>query len=409
MISAFFIDRPKFAFVIAIVTTLVGLLALMVLPIAQFPEISPPQVQVTANYPGANAGVVTESVAAVIEEQVNGVEGMSYMSSQSTNDGSYTLTVTFGIDTDPDINQVNVQNRVAQAMPQLPEEVQRQGVTTQKTSTTMLMVVSLYSPKGTYDSIFLSNYASINVLDTLARTPGVAQVSNLGARDYSMRVWLQPDRMTSLGLTATDVIAAIRSQNIQAAPGAVGAAPTSPTQQFQYTLTAQGRLDKVSEFEDIILVAKPDGTVVTLKDVARVELGAANYGWFGELNGKPAALLAVYQLSDANALDVADQIRAEMEVLAQRFPDDVAYQVTYDTTLFVKTSIKEVVITLFQALVLVILVVFIFLQIGVRRSSPPSVNPYLADWHARGTAGDGLHHQYNQPVRFGSRHRSRRR
>ena len=222
MISAFFIDRPKFAFVIAIVTTLVGLLALMVLPIAQFPEISPPQVQVTANYPGANAGVVTESVAAVIEEQVNGVEGMSYMSSQSTNDGSYTLTVTFGIDTDPDINQVNVQNRVAQAMPQLPEEVQRQGVTTQKTSTTMLMVVSLYSPKGTYDSIFLSNYASINVLDTLARTPGVAQVSNLGARDYSMRVWLQPDRMTSLGLTATDVIAAIRSQNIQAAPGAAG-------------------------------------------------------------------------------------------------------------------------------------------------------------------------------------------
>ena len=362
MISAFFIDRPKFAFVIAIVTTLVGVLALMVLPIAQFPEISPPQVQVTANYPGANASVVAESVAAVIEEQVNGVEGMSYMSSQSTNDGSYTLTVTFGIETDTDINQVNVQNRVAQALPQLPEEVQRQGVTTQKTSTTMLMVVSIYSPKGTYDSIFLSNYASINVLDTLARTPGVAQVSNLGARDYSMRVWLQPDRMTSLGLTATDVISAIRKQNIQAAPGSLGAAPTSPTQQFQYTLTAQGRLDTVSEFEDIIIVAKPDGTVVTLKDVARVELGAANYGWFGELNGKPAALLAVYQLSDANALDVADQIRAEMEVLAKRFPDDVAYQVTYDTTLFVKTSIKEVVVTLFQALALVIFVVFIFLQ-----------------------------------------------
>jgi hydrophobe/amphiphile efflux-1 (HAE1) family protein len=362
VLSAFFIDRPKFAFVIAIVITLVGLLAMAVLPIAQFPEISPPQVQVKATYPGANAVVVSESVAAVIEAQVNGVEGMSYMSSQSANDGSYTLTVTFEIGTDSDINQVNVQNRVAQAMPQLPEEVQRQGVTTQKTSTTMLMVVSLYSPKGTYDSIFLSNYASINLQDTLARTPGVAQVTNLGARDYSMRVWLQPDRMTSLGLTATDVINAIRNQNIQAAPGSIGAEPIAQDQQFQYTLTAQGRLKTVTEFEDVILVARADGTVVTLKDVARVELGAANYGWFGQLNGKPAALLAVYQLSDANALEVADQIRAQMEVMAQRFPDDVAYQVTYDTTLYVKTSIAEVLVTLFQALGLVIFVVFVFLQ-----------------------------------------------
>ncbi|MGD9378875.1 MAG: efflux RND transporter permease subunit, partial [Methyloceanibacter sp.] len=362
MISAFFIDRPKFAFVIAIVTTLVGLLAMAVLPIAEFPEISPPQVQVKATYPGANAVVVAESVAAVIEAQVNGVEGMSYMSSQSANDGSYTLTVTFEIGTDSDINQVNVQNRVAQAMPQLPEEVQRQGVTTEKTSTTMLMVVSLFSPNETYDSIFLSNYASINLQDTLARTPGVAQVTNLGARDYSMRVWLQPDRMTSLGLTATDVISAIRNQNIQAAPGSIGAEPIAQDQQFQYTLTAQGRLESVTEFENVILVARADGTVVTLKDVARVELGAANYGWFGQLNGKPAALLAVYQLSDANALNVADQIRAQMEVMAQRFPDDVEYQVTYDTTLYVKTSIKEVVITLFQALGLVIFVVFVFLQ-----------------------------------------------
>ncbi len=362
MISSFFIDRPKFAFVIAIVTTLVGLLAMAVLPIAEFPEISPPQVQVKATYPGANAVVVAESVAAVIEAQVNGVEGMSYMSSQSANDGSYTLTVTFEIGTDSDINQVNVQNRVAQAMPQLPEEVQRQGVTTEKTSTTMLMVVSLFSPNETYDSIFLSNYASINLQDTLARTPGVAQVTNLGARDYSMRVWLQPDRMTSLGLTATDVISAIRNQNIQAAPGSIGAEPIAQDQQFQYTLTAQGRLESVTEFENVILVARADGTVVTLKDVARVELGAANYGWFGQLNGKPAALLAVYQLSDANALNVADQIRAQMDVMAQRFPDDVEYQVTYDTTLYVKTSIKEVVITLFQALGLVIFVVFVFLQ-----------------------------------------------
>jgi len=362
MISAFFIDRPKFAFVIAIVTTIVGLLALGVLPVAEYPEISPPQVEVSAKYPGANAGVVAESVAAVIEAEVNGVEGMTYMSSKSANDGSYKLTVTFAIGTDGDIAQVNVQNRVAQAVPKLPEEVQRQGITTEKTSSSMLLVASLYSPNSTYDSIFLSNYASINIRDTLSRVPGVAKVTNLGARDYSMRVWLDPDRMTGLGLTASDVIGAIRAQNIQASPGSVGAAPIAETQQFQYTLTARGRLDTVSEFEDIILVARPDGSLVTLNDVAQVELGAENYGWFGQLNGKPAALLAAYQLPDANALEVARLIRSELDRMAQRFPEDVAYQVTYDTTLYVETSIQEVVITLFQALALVVLVVFIFLQ-----------------------------------------------
>ena len=362
MISAFFIDRPKFAFVIAIVTTLVGILALGFLPVAEYPVISPPQVQVTAKYPGANAGVVAESVAAVIEAEVNGVEGMTYMSSKSANDGSYTLTVTFAIGTNGDIAQVNVQNRVAQAVPKLPEEVQRQGITTEKTSSSMLLVASLYSPNGSYDNIFLSNYASINLRDTLSRVPGVSKVTNLGARDYSMRVWLDPDRMTGLGLTASDVIGAIRAQNIQASPGSVGAAPIAETQQFQYTLTARGRLDTVSEFEDIILVARPDGSVVSLKDVADVELGAENYGWFGQLNGKPAALLAVYQLPDANALEVANEIRSELDRMGQRFPDDVAYQVTYDTTLYVKTSIKEVVVTLFVALGLVIFVVYIFLQ-----------------------------------------------
>ena len=362
MLSAFFIDRPKFAFVIAIVTIIAGLLAIAVLPIAEYPELTPPQVQVSAKYPGANASVVAESVAAVIEAEVNGVEGMTYMSSKSANDGSYTLTVTFSIETDGDTAQVNVQNRVSQATPKLPEEVKRQGVTTEKTSTSMLMVISIYSPEGTYDSIFLSNYSSINLVDTLARVKGVSNVSNLGARDYSMRMWLEPDRLTALGLTATDVIAAIRDQNIQASPGAIGQEPAPPSQQFQYTLTAQGRLTDVDQFKNIILVANSDGSVVRLRDVARVELGAENYGWYGQLNGKPAALLAVYQLPDANALDVAQQIRAEMDRLAQRFPEDLKYQVTYDTTLYVETSIREVVITLLQALALVVLVVFIFLQ-----------------------------------------------
>ena len=362
MLSAFFISRPKFAFVIAIVTIIAGVLAIGVLPVAEYPELTPPQVQVSANYPGADANVVAETVAAVIEGEVNGVEGMTYMSSKSSNDGSYTLTVTFSIETDGDTAQINVQNRVSQAMPKLPEEAKRQGVTTEKKSTSMLSVISVYSPKGTYDDIFLSNYSSINLRDTLARVGGVASVEILGARDYGMRIWLEPDRLTALSLTASDVITAIRDQNIQAAPGAIGQQPTPDTQQFQYTLTAKGRLDSASEFGDIILVANSDGSVVKLKDVAKVELGAENYGWFGQLNSDPAALLAVYQLPDANALTVAKNIDAEMKRLSQRFPDDLAYQVTYDTTLYVETSIREVVLTLLQALALVVLVVYIFLQ-----------------------------------------------
>ncbi|ODR97437.1 transporter [Methyloceanibacter superfactus] len=362
MLSAFFITRPKFAFVIAIVTIIAGLLAMSALPVAEYPELTPPQVQVSAKYPGADAKVVAETVAAVVEGEVNGVEGMTYMSSKSSNDGSYTLTVTFSIETDPDTAQVNVQNRVAQASPKLPEEVKRQGVTTEKKSTSMLMVASVYSPQGTYDDIFLSNYSSINLRDTLARVDGVASVDILGARDYGMRIWLEPDRLTALGLTASDVIASIRDQNIQASPGAIGQQPAPASQQFQYTLTAQGRLQNVSQFEDIILVANSNGSVVKLKDVARVELGAENYGWFGQLNGQPAALLAVYQLPDANALDVANRVKAEMDRLAKRFPPDLTYQVTYDTTLYVETSIREVAITLLQALGLVVLVVYIFLQ-----------------------------------------------
>jgi HAE1 family hydrophobic/amphiphilic exporter-1 len=362
MISAFFIDRPKFAFVIAIVTLIAGVLAILALPVAEYPELTPPQVQVEAKYPGASAQVVEQTVAAVIEAEVNGVEGMIYMSSKSANDGSYTLTVTFEVGIDGDIAQVNVQNRVSLATPKLPQEVARQGLSVKKQSTSMLVVFSVYSPNGTYDDIFLSNYTSINIRDTLARVPGVASVDILGARDYAMRVWLQPDRMTGLGLTASDVINAIRDQNVQVSAGSIGQAPSPATQQFQYTIQAKGRLTDVQEFKDIVIKARPDGSIVKVGDVARIELGAETYGWFGQLNGKPAALLAIYQLPDANALSLADGLKSEMERLAERFPEDLAYQVTYDTTLYVETSIKEVVITLLQALALVILVVFIFLQ-----------------------------------------------
>ncbi len=362
MLSAFFIDRPKFAFVIAIVTTFAGLLAIAALPVAEFPELTPPQVKVSAKYPGANAEVVEKTVAAVIEAEVNGVEGMTYMSSKSANDGSYSLTVTFQIGTDGDTAQVNVQNRVAQATPKLPEEVTRQGVTTKKQSTSMLLVASVFSPNGTYDNLFLSNYTAINIRDALARVSGVASVDILGGRDYSMRIWLNPDRLTSLGLTASDVISAIREQNIQVSPGSIGAQPAPTGQQFQYTLRAEGRLDDVAQFNNIVLVANTDGSVVRVGDVARVELGAETYGWFGQLNSKPAALLAVYQLPDANALDVAKAIKAELARLAQRFPSDIEAKVTYDTTVYVETSMREVLITLMQALVLVVLVVYVFLQ-----------------------------------------------
>lgn len=362
MLSAFFIDRPKFAFVIAIVTVLAGTLAMIALPIAEFPELTPPQVQVTAKYPGANAQVVEETVAAVIESEVNGVEGMTYMSSKSSNDGSYTLTVTFAVGDDGDKAQVNVQNRVSLATPRLPEEVARQGVKVKKQSTSMLMVLSVFSPNGTYDDIFLSNYAAINLRDNLARVRGVASVDILGARDYSMRIWLQPERMTSLALTASDVINAIRDQNIQVSPGAIGQEPAPSGTEFQYTIQAKGRLEDVSEFEEIVIRARPDGSVVRLRDIARIDLGSESYGWYGHLNGKAAALLAVYQLPDANALDVAEAIKGRMTELSARFPEDLKYQVTYDTTLYVETSIREVAITLFQALGLVVLVVYIFLQ-----------------------------------------------
>jgi len=360
--GSFFITRPKFALVIAILILIAGTVSITQLPISEYPQLTPPSVQVSTSYPGASAVVVEETVAALIEAEVNGVEGMAYMSSKSSDDGSYSLTVTFDIGVNDDLAQINVQNRVSLALPRLPEEVRRQGVSVLKQSSSMLMVVALYSPDDGYDAVFLSNYASINLKDTLARVSGVSNVSILGARDYGMRVWLRPNVMTSLGLTASDVTGAIRDQNIQAAAGSLGQEPAPPNQQFQYTLKAKGRLSEPQEYRDIIIRANEDGSIIRLGDVARVELGTSSYGWYGNLNGKPAALLAVYQLPSANALEIADKIKSEVDRISKHFPEGILARAVYDTTLYVKTSINDVIMTLFQALLLVILVVYVFLQ-----------------------------------------------
>ena len=362
MFAQFFIDRPKFAFVLSLVVTIAGLISLGSLPLDQYPDITPPVVQVSTTYPGANAQIVETTVGQPVEQQVNGVEGMLYMASQSGNDGSYSLQVTFEVGTDPDIAQVNVQNRLALAQPRLPEEVVRQGIAVRKQSTNLLQVVNLTSPGQSRDTLFLSNYAAINLVDPLARLPGVGQVTIFGAREYSMRVWLDAPRMASLGIAASDVIAAIREQNVQVASGQVGSQPAPPEQQFQYTVRTQGRLSDVDAFADIIVRANPDGSRVRLKDFARVELGAQSYASFGQLNGRPSANIGIYQLPNSNALDVATAVEAEMQRLSQRFPTDLRHSILYDTTRFISSSITEVVKTLFEALALVVLVVFVFLQ-----------------------------------------------
>ena len=361
MISKTFIERPKFAMVVSIVITLAGLISIALLPVAEFPQITPPQVSVTTAYPGANAQTLVDAVAGPIEQRVNGAEGMIYMQSTSADDGSYTLNVTFDFGIDPDQAQVNVQNLVSQAEPILPEEVKRQGVTVRKQSTDILMVVNVYSPDESLSPEFISNYASINVADVLARIDGVAEARNLGALDYGMRVWLDPDRMAAIGLTVEDVVAAIREQNVEVAVGQIGGAPIPEGQQFQYTLTAKGRLETVEEFERIVVRAGGGARIVYLKDIARVELGVQNYAWRGQLDGKPSAVLALFMLPDANALEVADRVYRLMDRLSRDFPDGLEQAILYDTTRYIRISIREVVVTLFQAVVLVVLVVFVFL------------------------------------------------
>lgn len=361
MFSLFFIHRPKFALVISIVIVLAGAIALKAIPVTQFPDITPPQVQVTASYPGASAEVVEQSVAQIIEAQVNGVDDMLYMSSSAGNDGSYSLTITFAVGTDPDIATINVQNRVSQANASLPEEVRRQGVITRKQSSNMLLVINLQSSAPEADELFLSNYASINIQDQLSRISGVGSVSQFGAKDYGMRVWLDPDRLTAMQLTPADVTQAIQSQNIEASAGQLGAPPFNTNQQFQYTLQAQGRLKNVEEFGNIIIRANNDGSFLRLKDIARLELGSQSYTADTKLNNHPSATVAIYQSPGANALEVADAVYAKMEQLKLRFPAGMEYLVLYDTTRFVRASVTEVVQTLFITFALVVLVTYLFL------------------------------------------------
>ncbi|BAN48319.1 efflux RND transporter permease subunit [Metapseudomonas resinovorans] len=360
-LSAPFIGRPRLAIVIALVMTIAGALALLRIPVAQFPQITPPEVQVTASYPGANASVMTDSVGAPIEDQVNGVEDMLYMSSSSTDNGTYSLTVTFAVGTDPAIAQVNVQNRVAMATPRLPAAVTQTGVSVRSRSSSMLMGIGIYSPRGTRDSIFLSNYATINVRDALARIGGVGEASVFGPV-YSMRIWMNPDRMQALGITAADLIASIQSQNAQASAGQIGSAPSVNGQQLQMTVTAQGRLSSEEDFGNIVIRTNSDGAIVRLRDVARIELGAQSYDTTSTLNGQPSATLVIHQSSDANALNVAEAVRNELQTLSAQFPDDVAYTVVFDTTSFLTETIKEIIITLIITFAQVVVVTYLFLQ-----------------------------------------------
>ncbi len=360
--SHFFIRRPIFAAVFSIVIVLVGGIAVFQLPIAQYPEIAPPTVVVRAVYPGANPKVLAETVATPIEQEVNGVEDMLYLSSTSTSDGVMSLTVTFKLGTDLNTAQVLVQNRVSIALPKLPEEVRRLGVTTTKRSTDLTMVAHLVSPDGSRDELYLGNYAFLQVKDQLARIQGVGDVTMFGARDYSMRIWLDPEKLASRNMTASDVVRAIREQNLQVAAGTIGQPPVPSGQDFQLTISTQGRLLDEQQFGEIIIKQGGQGQVTRIRDVARVELAARDYSVSSQLSGKPAAALVIFQLPGSNAIDTSDAVRSKLEELKKNFPPGVDYRVIYDTTLFARESIQAVVHTLFEAVLLVVLVVIVFLQ-----------------------------------------------
>ena len=362
MFSRFFIDRPIFAFVISIFIVIAGLAAMRSLPIAQYPEISPPIVRVIAVYPGASASVVEQTVAAPIENALTGIEGLMYMASTSTSSGTVTIEVTFEIGTDPDKAAQNINNRVKQVEAKLPQEVRRQGVTVEKGSSAFLQVLAFFSPDGSFDDIYTSNYVTLNVLDNIKRIPGTTSVQIFGAKDYAMRVWLKPDRMTQLKVTVDEVARALNEQNAQFAAGKIGQTPIGKGQDMVYTITTRGRLSTPVEFENVIVRSNADGSTLRIKDIARVELGAKDYDFIGRVNGKPATLIGIFLQPGANALSVADEVNTTLTKLKARFPKGLDYSVPYDTTRFVKVSIREVVKTLAEAMALVFLVVFLFLQ-----------------------------------------------
>ena len=362
MISKFFIEHPIFASVISIVIVIAGAVAVGVLPIAQYPEITPPTVEVKTTYPGANAAVVAETVASPIEQEVIGVEDMIYMSSVSAGDGSYTLTVSFEVGTDLDMAQVLVQNRTTLAQPKLPEEVRRDGVKVKKKSSNIILFASLYSPDGRFDELFMANYATLRIRDTLSRIPGVGDITIFPASDYSMRIWLDPHKLKSRAMTTEEVISAIREQNVQVAAGQIGQPPAPRGQGFQLSINVLGRLTEIEQFEEIIIKTGEGGRITRLKDVARIELGGKTYDVTSRLSGVPSAAVAVYQLPGSNALDVSAQVRKALKEMSTYFPEGLAYRIPYDTTIFVDTAIKQVYITLLEAVALVFLVLFLFLQ-----------------------------------------------
>jgi hydrophobic/amphiphilic exporter-1 (mainly G- bacteria), HAE1 family len=362
MISKFFIERPVLANVLAILMIVIGGVALFSLPVSQYPNVVPPTISVTTRYPGASARNVVDTVALPIEQQVNGVDGMLYMQSYSASDGSYSLTVTFKIGMDINFAQVLVQNRVSSALAQLPQAVQAQGVTVQQKSTSILMFVTLSSPDSRYDSLFLANYATINLKDQLSRLPGVGNVNIFGAGQYSMRVWLDPNKLYARSLTTQDVVNALKGQNQQVSAGQLGMPPSPNTQPFQLTLDIAGRLDQVEQFENIVVKTEKDGQMTSLRDVARIELGAQTYSQVFTLNGKPAAGIGIYQTLEANALNVAGEVKKRMAEVAKTFPQGLVYSVPFDTTVFVRASIEEVYKTLYEAGILVLIVILLFLQ-----------------------------------------------
>ena len=362
VMSKFFINRPNVAIVIAILTVISGMVAMAKLPVAQLPDIVPPQINVSATYTGADALTIEQSVATPLEQQMNGVDNMLYMMSTNANDGTMTLKVTYDVGTNVDIDQVNTQNRVSQASPNLPTSVNQYGVTVKKLMGLPLLVISLYSPTGQYAGQFLGNYATINVNDALLRVPGVGQVTNFGAADYAMRIWVKPDQLTKLGMTVTDLTNAVQQQSAVNPAGQIGAEPAPKGQQFTYAVRAPGRLINAEEFGNIIVRQNPDGSTVRLKDVSRIELGSLVYQQIGRFNAKPAVIVCVYQAPGSNALAVAKQVKAQMEELKTRFPDGLEYTIAMDTTLPITEGMKEIVTTLLEAIVLVIIVVFLFLQ-----------------------------------------------
>ncbi|MDJ0045162.1 multidrug efflux RND transporter permease subunit OqxB [Pantoea ananatis] len=360
--SRFFIDRPIFAAVLSVLIFMTGLIAIPLLPISEYPDVVPPSVQVRAEYPGANPKAIADSVATPLEEAINGVENMMYMKSVAGSDGVLVTTVTFRPGTDPDQAQVQVQNRVAQAEARLPEDVRRLGITTQKMSPTLTLVVHLFSPNNTYDSLYLRNYATLKVKDELARLPGVGQIQIFGAGEYAMRVWLDPNKVAARGLTASDVVKAMQEQNVQVSAGQLGAEPLKKQSDFLLSINMQGRLENEQQFGDIILKTSEDGSLVRLRDVARIEMGSGSYALRSQLNNKDAVGIGIFQAPGANAIDLSNAVRAKMDELATRFPNDVKWAAPYDPTVFVRDSIKAVVQTLLEAVFLVVLVVILFLQ-----------------------------------------------